>query len=229
MRKADPSDVEAMTFRPYESGTRSAEMRAAEPPGEAHAYLLEVRGDAMSRALEALMPSLGNLLREKTVAARARKLEALVEFVTSQLVVPGAVEVRMAQRLAARHARLLSEFGYATADQLADTNHSQASNRQALADNWKRRGMVLALPHRDGSGKSREVFPLFQFENHQPIKAMRDVLRAFGPTRSPWKVALWFASNNGRLPGQARPADRIASDGKLVLQAALRDAAAGAA
>ena len=81
-------------------------------------------------------------------------------------------------------------------EQLADANQSRAGNRNALADNWKKRRQAFAVRHRDESGRSLEVFPLFQFEDHKPIKVIQAVLGAFGERKAPWKLALWFTSNN---------------------------------
>jgi hypothetical protein len=50
------------------------------------------------------------LLWEKTSEVREQELEALVDFMAGQMVVPSAVDTQMAQRLAARHARVLNEF-----------------------------------------------------------------------------------------------------------------------
>ena len=221
-----------LSFQPLPPGRGDA-LRAFEPASDsgkaAHAYLVEVRGDAMSRILEAIVPVLDRLLQEKTVQVRERKLEDLVDFIAGQMVVPSAVDVAMAQRLALRRARVIEEFGCMTAEQLAEANRSRAANRHALADNWKKRRQVFAVRHRDASGRPRDVFPLFQFEDHRPIKAVQGVLEAFGDRKAPWKLALWFTSNNGWLPGQARPVDLLASAPDAVVQAAHRDAAESAA
>jgi hypothetical protein len=223
---AMPGDV--LSFQPW---TPTAAQARAEPALErsSHSYLLQVHSDAMSRVLEAVMPMLDRVLSQKTAEVREQKLEEMVDFITGQLVVPSRTDTKMAQRLAARHARVLNEFGFATAEQLADANQSRAGNRSALADNWKKRRQVFAVRHRDGSGRPREVFPLFQFEDHKPIRAVQAVLEAFGEHKAPWKLALWFTSNNGWLPGQARPVDLLESDPDAVVQAARRDAAGSAA
>jgi hypothetical protein len=198
--------------------------------GRTHAYELEVVGDELSQRLEAILPLLGQLLQEKAEATRARKLTDLVEFMTAQMVVPSVVDTRMAQRLAERHARVLNEFGHFSAEQLADLHHSRASSRTALADNWKRRRLVLALRHRDAAGVEREVFPVFQFgEDHKPLPVMQPILAAFGPNKSPWKLALWFTSANGWLPGSARPVDLLHTAPDSVVEAARRDAQGPAA
>ena len=220
-----------LSLHPWAPGAASARGQskaAPEEPGRS-SYLLQVQGEAMSQLLEAVMPMLDRLLSQKTAEVRERKLEEMVDFIAGQMVVPSRVDTQMAQRLAARHARVLNEFGYATAEQLAEANHSRAANRSALADNWKKRGQVFSVRHRDEAGRSREVFPLFQFDDHKPIKAVQAVIEAFGEHKAAWKLALWFTSNNGWLPGQARPVDLLASDPVAVVQAARHDAAGSAA
>jgi hypothetical protein len=219
-----------LSFQSWTPGSAGARGRAEPAPGKSsHSYLVQVHSDAMSQVLEAVMPMLDRLLSQKTAEVRDQKLEELVDFIAGQMVVPSRVDSKMAQRIAARHARVLNEFGFVTAEQLADANQSRAGNRNALADNWKKRRQVFAVRHRDESGRQREVFPLFQFEDHKPIKAVQAVLEAFGERKAPWKLALWFTSNNGWLPGQARPVDLLESAADAVVQAARRDAAGSAA
>jgi hypothetical protein len=222
-----------LSFQPWnQTGARagaSSEVPIELAPGKpGRSYLVQVHSAARSPVVEAVMPMLDRLLSEKTAEVRKQKLEELVDFITSQMVVPSAVDVRMAQRIAARHARVLNEFGYVTAEQLADANQSRAANRNARADNWKKRRQVFAVRHRDESGRPREVFPLFQFEDHKPIKAVQAVLEALGEHKAPWKLALWFTSNNGCLPGQGRPVDLLESAPEAVVQAAQHDAAPSA-
>ena len=217
-----------LTLQPWAPGAGTGP-RSSAPGQSGHTYLIRVQSEVLSKVLEAVVPVLGRLLSEKTSEVREQKLEALVDFMAGQMVVPSAVDTQMAQRLAARHARVLNEFGFVSAEQLADANQSRAANRNALADNWKKRRQVFAVRHRDESGKQREVFPLFQFDDHKPIKAVQGVLAAFGERKAPWKIALWFTSNNGWLPGQARPVDLLASAPDAVVQAAQRDAAGSGA
>jgi hypothetical protein len=223
---AIPGDV--LSFQPWIP--TAAQARAEASSGKSsHSFLVQVQSDAMSRVLEAVLPMLDRVLSQKTAEVREQKLEELVDFIAGQMVVPSRIDTQMAQRLAARHARILNEFGFATAEELADANQSRAANRNALTDNWKKRRQVFAVRHRDESGRPLEVFPLFQFEDHKPIKVVQSVLEAFGEHKAPWKLALWFASNNGWLPGQARPVDLLESAPDAVLEAARRDAAGSAA
>jgi len=196
-------------------------------PGQA--FVLEVTDETASKTLLASLPLLDRLLTEKVAAVRERRMEEMVDFMTARMIAPSAADLEMVQRLAIRHARILNEFGYFTSEQLADANGSQASNRLALADNWRKRRQVFAVPHPDKAARERDIYPAFQFDNGKPIKAVQEILNAFDGRKAPWKLALWFTSNNGALPGSARPVDLLASDPQTVVQAAWHDAQGSAA
>lgn len=193
------------------------------------AFLLEVTTEAASNTLLASLPLLDRLLTEKIATVRRRNMEEMVDFMAARMVQPSPAELEMAQRLATRHARVLNEFGFFTAEQLADANGSKASNRSALADNWRKRHQVFTVPHPDKGAGERDVYPAFQFEDGKPIKAVQRVLNAFAGRKSPWKLALWFTSNNGGLPDSARPVDLLILDSQAVIEAARRDAEGSAA
>jgi len=199
------------------------------PESGRETYLVDVEDESVSRIFENVMPFLGGVLSEKTADVRRRRLGELVDFMAAQLVRPSEADTQMAQRLAARRAAVLNEFGYFTAEQLAEANRSRAANRGALADNWRKRRQVFAVQHPDKSLRERDVYPAFQFTNHQPVKAVREILAAFGERKEPWKLALWFTSNNGGLPDSARPVDLLSSHPEAVIEAAQRDAAENAA
>jgi hypothetical protein len=136
-----------LSFQPWSQGE-------AKPASDkaSHLYLVQVHSDAMSQVLETVMPLLDRLLTQKTAEVREQKLEALVDFITGQMVVPSRLDMQMARCIAARHARVLNEFGFVTAPELSEANQSRAGNRSALADNWKKRRQVFAVRHRDESG-----------------------------------------------------------------------------
>lgn len=224
MSKPSPSPLrgDVLTLEPC-ADRRGGRKRAG------RTFLLEVKDDATSNMLLGSFSLLDRLLVEKKAAVRKRHLNELVDFIVERTVVPSADELTMAQRLAARHARVLNEFGYCTAEQLADANRSQATARSALADNWRKRRQVFAVPHPDRTARERDVYPAFQFEDHKPIKAVQAVLAALGRHKSPWKVALWFTSNSGWLPGSARPVDLLASNPQAVIDAAHHEGAGSGA
>lgn len=201
-----------LTFQSWPLGQKGGQTsHVRQDIQSAHEYLIGVNSDQSAQVLETLLPFLDHLLVEKTEKIREKKLEDLVEFMAGQLVSPSAVDTQMTHRLASRRARILNEYGYMTAEELADKNNSRSANRSALADNWKKRHQVFSVSHRDDTGKTREVFPLFQCEDYKPIKAIQSVLDVFSDKKSPWKIAYWFVSNNGWLPNQARPGKMGAS------------------
>ena len=220
-----PGDV--LTLQPYATAPAAGKAGKAEKAG-VRRFLLEVRDEAASKVLLASLPLLDRLLVEKNAELRERRLEEMVDFMAGQMLVPSTVDLEMAQRLAVRHARILNEFGAFTAEELADANRSQATVRSALADNWRKRRQVFAVPHPDKTARGRDVYPGFQFEDHKLIKAVAAVLEAFGERKSPWKLALWFTSNNGWLPASKRPVDLLPSNPDAVIEAARRDAAGSA-
>lgn len=197
---------------------------------EGDSFLVGVTDATAAKTLLASLPLLDRLLAKKVVALRERQLEELVDFLTERLVEPSAIELEMAQRLASRHAGLFQEFGYFTAEQLAEANNSSARHRGTLVDNWRKRGQVFAVPHPDRAARDRDVYPAFQFDaHHRPIKAVQGVLRAFDGRKAPWKLALWFTSNNGWLPDSARPVDLLEANAQAVVEAANLDAQRSAA
>ncbi|MCB5363049.1 hypothetical protein H0484_04680 [Pusillimonas sp. CC-YST705] len=198
------------------------------PPG-VRTFVLEVASEAASNTLLASLPILDRLLSEKITSVRKQRMEEMVDFLAAHMVAPTQSETEMAQRLASRHARVLNEFGYFTAERLADMNHSRAHNRSALTDNWRKRNQVFAVPHPNKMLHEQDVFPAFQFEDGKPIKAVHAVLEAFGGRKTPWKLALWFTSNNGWLPGSARPVDLLTQNPQAVIEAAHREAEGSAA
>jgi hypothetical protein len=212
---------DVFTVQPY-GNQRPSRQRAG------RTFLLEVKDDASSNMLLASLSLLDRLLVEKTNAVRERRLGEMVDFMAERMLVPSVVDLEMAQRLAARHARILNEFGFYTAEQLADANRSQATSRSALADNWRKRRQVFAVPHPDKTARERDVYPAFQFQDHKPVKVVQAVLAAFGERKAPWKLALWFTSNNGWLPDSVRPVNLLASNPQAVIEAAQREAAGSA-
>lgn len=125
---------------------------------------------------------------------------------------PDYLDAEMIQRLAERRAKIIAEFGFLLLDQaphLSELHH---------------RHEIFALPNQE-MPEDADVFPLFQFDGQgHPLPIIKQVLTAFGDQKDPWKLAMWFTSNNGWLLGQARPVDLLKSDPAAILEAAQRDA-----
>lgn len=115
----------------------------------------------------------------------------------------------------ARAAFLRSDRPY-TAAQASRRLGSKARNATELASRLKRAGRLFTV--RDGTV---DKYPRFQFDAHgQPHAIIEKVLEVFNGKLEGWEIALWFASNNGWLPEQARPIDRLRDQPDAVLSAA---------
>lgn len=168
----------------------------------------------------------GDTLRQlaTTVSRTLRQHEAmndLIDQLSPALGVPSAPALLQVRRNAEARTRLLEEYGYLSAAEIADRVGSRASNRSALAGRWKGEGLVFSVIHKGSS-----LFPLFQFgEDGRPLPIVRRVLRIFREDpMTDWQVALWFIARNGWLDDR-RPVDLLTSDGDAVVRAASHEIA----
>jgi hypothetical protein len=172
-----------------------------------------------------MLRSMGRLLAEKRAAEFERRMEETVDVLAKSMVSFESADFEMAERLARRHARILEEFGSYTAEELGKLNGSKAGNPGAMADNWRKRRQVFAVPHPGKPARERDVYPAFQFsDDHKPMKVVQSVLEIFADRKTPWKIALWFTSNNGLLADSARPVDLLETDPQAIIQAARHEA-----
>ena len=213
--------------------TVRARDRAGASAEGVRSFIIDMADDETADSFVASLPLLRKRFVEEAAALRDRRVaEAIAFFTREMLGQPSAAQMRMAQRLGTRRARVLDEFNFYTAEQLADRSGSRAKNRSATADNWRRRGQVFAVPNPDQPG-SGDIFPGFQFDrDYKPLPVIRRVLSAFGPDKAPWTLALWFTSNNGMIPGGARPVDFLQGDQEAadaIVRAAEYDALPSAA
>lgn len=93
---------------------------------------------------------------------------------------------------------------------------STASNKAALAGNWRKKGKIFGVEY-----KNRLLYPVFQFDittgKHKPV--IESIIKALGPNMGPWQTAMWFATPNTSLK-RHRPVDLIDKDPKSVVNAA---------
>lgn len=195
-------------------------------------FIVHMPDDKSSERFAAALPSLRRRFDEEADNLREQRLNEAIRFFAREMIAgPSVSEMRMTARLGQRYARILDEFGFYTAAQLAQLAGSRARNRTAMADNWRRRGQVFSVPHPDEAAGFGDVYPGFQFDaSHKPLPVIRRVLQAFNGGRLAWKLALWFTSNNGMLPDGARPVDLIQQDAdEAIVRAAEYDAMPSAA
>jgi hypothetical protein len=90
-------------------------------------------------------------------------------------------------------------------------------NPSAQPNKWKRDGAIFAFQH-----KGIDYFPRYALdpmESYRPYKALAEILKIFGETKSGWGAAFWFAGINSFLDDQ-RPQDLLATRPDLVIAAA---------
>lgn len=127
----------------------------------------------------------------------------------------------MARKLSERRSKILGEYDWKTAEDLA-TSFGMSS--PLVVEHWKLMGRAFSVWDAYDTRHPHDIYPMFQFADHEPIDCVRDVITIFGKDKSPWKLAMWFTSNNGWLPDQVRPADVLTRYSQEVIEAARRDA-----
>ncbi len=90
-----------------------------------------------------------------------------------------------------------------------------SGNPSEPASRWKKEKNIFAVRQ----GRS-DRYPAFQFRDGVPHPALKGVLTALPAELTGWQTALWFASANGWLDGDA-PQERL-DDSEQVLAAARR-------
>lgn len=186
---------------------------------------VELVGDSaepVDRLLGALESAERRGLVPLLVAVRAPERAAVGHLIESMLpqdppAVPSRAQVLQARRNAEARLDLLREFGYLTAEQIAE-GRSRAANRSALAGRWRSEGKIFGV-----EWKGRMLYPGFQFdEQGASLPVIANVLAALPRDRmSDWELALWWASANGWLSGD-RPVDRLNDSDKQPLVDAAR-------
>lgn len=148
-------------------------------------------------------------------------VDRLVESFMPPVGVVSSSVAEQARRNAQSRAEFLAEFEALDAEGVADLAGSKAGNRRATASRWQAEGLCFAVEH-----EGRLVFPAFQFDpaTGRPRPAMADAiawLRSVG--LGGWSLALWWATPHDML-GWRRPADVLASEPDLVIEAVHVDA-----
>jgi len=107
-----------------------------------------------------------------------------------------------------------TEFGYLTANDVADRAQAQSKNRAATASRWRKDHRIVGV-----LVKGEWRYPAFQFgPDGQPLQVIREIYRAYGDT-TPQGLMVWLVAASGWLDGQ-RPVDLLESDPDLVVAAA---------
>lgn len=172
----------------------------------------EARALAFAQAIERLAPLASELFDEISVARGKQLLEAV-----SPEIPPPVHIVREAAMLAKARREVLDASEWVTAARIAEIAGLSGSNPSAQPNTWKQDRKIFAI---ENNGK--DYFPDYGLDpdkRYRPRPVMADVLRVFGDTKSPWKLAFWFASVNSYLGGK-RPLDLLATRPQDVIRAA---------
>ena len=147
---------------------------------------------------------------EQNRDAMQRVMEALLE----PLVIPARQSVEQARLNVEARKEFVTEFKTLKSAEVGRLVNSNASNTASLANRWKKEGKVFAI---NWSGADR--YPEFEFgSDGKPRPAISEVLAVLEVDG--WQAALWFASPNGWLAGDARPVDLLEEYPDAVVKAA---------
>ena len=155
---------------------------------------------------------LPHILRQK----QKESLERIVGALLPEIAIPDAA-LAQARMLVGAKATILRSGDFLPAGEIAKLAGYSDKNPSAQPNKWKKDGVVFAIQH-----KGVDYFPLYALdpdENYRPYKAVAQVLRVFGDTKTGWGTAFWFAGLNSFLDDR-RPQDLLASDPALVIAAA---------
>jgi hypothetical protein len=143
-------------------------------------------------------------------------LEKIVVALLPEIVIPKAALVQ-ARMMADAKSKILQSGDFLPAGEIAKLAGYSEKNPSAQPNKWKKDGVTFAIQH-----KGVDYFPLYALdpdENYRPYKAIAEILRVFGETKTGWGTAFWFAGLNSFLDDR-RPQDLLASDSALVIAAA---------
>jgi len=150
---------------------------------------------------------------------RQRQRDTLDQIVAAllpdiEISVAALAEVRM---MVDAKTAILRSGDFLPAGDIAKMAGYSPKNPSAQPNKWKRDGAIFAFQH-----KGIDYFPLYALdpvESYRPYKALVEVLKIFGETKSGWGAAFWFAGLNSFLDDQ-RPQDLLATRPDLVIAAA---------
>jgi hypothetical protein len=189
---------------------RSRSLSEAAERSERDRTLVVIVDEGVGMTAVELLEHLGGFAHER------ERFIGLVEALMPSEPIPPTAVVEQARSNAAARAAFLTEFGALSSSDVADLYGSEAQNRAALAQGWRKQQRIFAVPTSSGLR-----FPLFQFQpDGQPKPQIAPVLRHLKKVGlHGWEIGLWFTSSLASLEG-ARPVDVLDEDPPRVEAAA---------
>lgn len=172
--------------------------------------------DEQAAVLEDVVRKVVEFLPHIVRQRQKETLERIVGALLPEIAIPHAALAEARMLLDAR-SRILESGDFLPAGEIAKLAGYSEKNPSAQPNRWKKDGAIFAIQH-----KSVDYFPLYALDpnqNYRPFRAVAEVLRVFGESRTGWVTAFWFAGLSSYLDDR-RPQDLLACDPDLVIAAA---------
>ena len=186
--------------------------RAAVP----HALAVTFADDNQQLVFERVFRQLTAFLPQLIRQCQSDTLEKIVGALLPNIAISDAALAEARMMIDAK-STILRSGDFLPAGEIAKMAGYSPKNPSAQPNKWKRDGTIFAFQH-----KGIDYFPRYALdpvESYRPYKALADVLKIFGETKSGWGAAFWLAGLNSFLDDQ-RPQDLLATRPDLVIAAA---------
>lgn len=203
-------------------GTGSEVSRRLHRSSARRAVAFTFSDDEQSAVIETVVRRVAEFLPHIVRQRQKEKLERIVGDLLPEIAIPDAALAQARMLLDAR-SRILESGDFMPAGEIAKLAGYSEKNPSAQPNRWKKDGAIFAIQH-----KGVDYFPLYALdpdENYRPYKAVAEILRIFGETKTGWGIAFWFAGLNSFLDDR-RPQDLLTGHPDLVIAAA-KDEAVG--
>jgi len=178
--------------------------------------------DAQSAILEGVFRKVTAFLPQMVRMRQRETVEQIVGALLPDIAISDTA-LAQARMMVDAKSTILESGDFLPATEIASLAGYSAKNPSAQPNKWKKDGAIFAIQH-----KGNDYFPMYALdaeENYRPYKALAEVLRIFGETKTGWGIAFWFAGLNSFLDDR-RPQDLLESEPDLVIAAA-KDEVAG--
>jgi len=178
--------------------------------------------DAQSAILEGVFRKVTAFLPQMVRLRQRETVEQIVGALLPDIAISDTA-LTQARMMVDAKSTILESGDFLPAAAIASLAGYSAKNPSAQPNRWKKDAAIFAIQH-----KGNDYFPMYALdaeENYRPYKALAEVLRIFGETKTGWGIAFWFAGLNSFLDDR-RPQDLLESEPDLVIAAA-KDEVAG--
>jgi hypothetical protein len=172
--------------------------------------------DAQSAILEGVFRKVTAFLPQMVRLRQRETVEQMVGALLPDIAISDTA-LAQARMMVDAKSTILESGDFLPAAAIASLAGYSAKNPSAQPNRWKKDAAIFAIQH-----KGNDYFPMYALdaeENYRPYKALAEVLRIFGETKTGWGIAFWFAGLNSFLDDR-RPQDLLESEPDLVIAAA---------